>query len=102
MSAYVVCIRSNTTDTSGLEKYAAIARNAPTEKIELVASTKLSPTFQVLEGPETDAVVIMRFPKMSDALEWYNSDAYQKALPHRLAVAEYRTFLLEGPERGEE
>jgi uncharacterized protein (DUF1330 family) len=97
MSAYVVCIRSNTKDPSGLERYAAIARGAPTSKIELVASTKLSPGFQVLEGPETDAVVIMRFPKMSDALEWYNSDAYQKALPHRLEVADYRTFLLEGP-----
>jgi len=97
MAAYVIFVRSNTRDASGLEKYAALARQAPTEKIELVASTKGGGKFQVLEGPDTDAVVILRFPEMSDALEWYNSDAYQKALPHRLASADFRSFLIEGP-----
>lgn len=96
MAAYVVCIRSNTKDVAGLEKYAALARQAPVDKIQVVASSKSS-RFEVLEGPEADAVVILRFPQMSDALEWYRSDAYQQALPHRLAVADYRTMIVEGP-----
>jgi len=95
MTAYVVMIRNETLDPAGLAQYAALARDAPIDKLELVASSKTS-KLQVLEGPEPEAVVIMRFPTMSDALEWYNSDAYQKALPHRLAAGNYRAFLVDG------
>ena len=53
--------------------------------------------FEVLEGGETaEAVVVMRFPTWDDALAWYRSDAYQKALPHRQAAASYRAYLVEG------
>jgi uncharacterized protein (DUF1330 family) len=52
--------------------------------------------YQVLEGAPAEAVVIMEFPSMSDALEWYNSEAYQKALPYRKAAGEYQGFLVEG------
>jgi uncharacterized protein (DUF1330 family) len=96
LGAVALSIASNTKDMSGLERYSALARGAPTDKIQIVASSKSS-RFEVLEGPPTDAVVILRFPEMSDALEWYRSDAYQKALPHRLAVADYRTLIVEGP-----
>jgi uncharacterized protein (DUF1330 family) len=95
MAAYVIVIRSNTHDPAGLDTYSALARKAPIDKLEVVASSKNS-KFQVLEGAAADAVVVLRFPQMSDALEWYNSDAYQKALPHRLAAADYRTVLVEG------
>lgn len=95
MPAYVVFVRSNTKDPEGLERYAELARLAPISKLELAASSKLH-AFEVLEGPPTDAIVILRFPTMADAREWYYSDAYQKALPHRLNAAEFRTFLVEG------
>ncbi|MGO9934734.1 MAG: DUF1330 domain-containing protein [Steroidobacteraceae bacterium] len=94
MTAYVVFIRNKTIDPAGLQKYAAIARNAPIDKLEVLASKTCK--FQMLEGPAAEAVVVMRFPTMSDALEWYNSDAYQEALPHRLASGDFRAFVVEG------
>jgi uncharacterized protein (DUF1330 family) len=84
-----------TTDPSGLEQYSALARLAPAEKLELVATSKLS-KFQVLEGPPAEVVVLMRFPSMGEALEWYDSDAYKKARPFRQAAAQYRAILIEG------
>jgi uncharacterized protein (DUF1330 family) len=95
MAAYVIFIREKVRDRAGLAKYSELASKAPLDKLEVLASSKTS-KFQVLEGPPAEAVVILRFPSMSDALEWYNSDAYQKALPHRLAVGDFRGFLLDG------
>jgi uncharacterized protein (DUF1330 family) len=77
-----------------MEQYAALARLAPISKIEILASKTCK--FEVLEGPPPEAVVIMRFPTMSDALEWYRSDAYQKALPFRQASGDFRAFVVEG------
>jgi|RhiMethySRZTD1v2_1073278.scaffolds.fasta_scaffold4899413_1 uncharacterized protein (DUF1330 family) len=94
MAAYVVIIRNHTKDPAGLQKYAGLAREAPIAKLEIVASK--TNKFQMLEGPPAEAVVILRFPEMQDALDWYNSDAYQKALPHRLAAADTRAFVVEG------
>lgn len=95
MAAFVVFVRSNTTDPSGLDRYASIAKDAPISKLQLVASSKISP-LQVLEGPDPDSVVIMQFPTKQDALEWYESEAYQKARPFRMAVSECQAYLLEG------
>jgi hypothetical protein len=38
----------------------------------------------VLEGAWPGAVVLMRFPSMTDALSWYNSREYQKILHLRV------------------
>ena len=94
MTAYVVIIRHKTKDPAGMAKYGALAQLAPHEGLEILASKTCK--FQVLEGPDAEAVVILSFPKTSDALAWYKSEEYQKALPHRLAAAETRAFLVEG------
>jgi len=41
-------------------------------------------------------VVIVSFPTMEEAKAWYNSPAYQAALPYRLKGAEYRVILAQG------
>ena len=94
MAAYVVFVRSNTRDPRGLEKYASIAREAPIDKLQIVAAK--TNRWQMLEGAPADAVVIMRFPTWDDALEWYNSDAYSRARPYRQAVSDCQAFLIEG------
>ncbi len=94
MAAYVVFIRDRTKDASGMEQYAALARKAPIDKLEILASKTCK--FEVLEGPSAEAVVIMRFPTMDDALAWYRSDEYQKALPYRQASGDFRAFVVEG------
>lgn len=94
MAAFIVIVRNETKDPAGMEKYRSIAKDVPTLKMELLVTRDCK--FQVLEGPDVESVVVMRFPTTEDALEWYESDAYQKALPYRLAAADTRTVLVEG------
>lgn len=94
MTAYIVITRLKTKDPAGMEMYRAHAKDVPTLKMELLVTKTCN--FEVLEGPEVESIVIMRFPSRADALEWYQSDAYQKALPYRLAAADTRTILVEG------
>jgi uncharacterized protein (DUF1330 family) len=39
---------------------------------------------------------MLRFPTMEEAKAWYNSPAYQAALPHRLAAGDFRCLFVEG------
>ena len=96
MAAYIVFVRDKTKDPAGMAKYAALARQSPVGKLEILAAK--TGRQQVLEGSPAEAVVIMRFPTWDDALEWYNSDAYQKARQIRQASADVRAFLLQGVE----
>lgn len=94
-SAYIVLLRIRTEDDEGMKRYADLAANAPTDKIELVASTKLSRS-RILEGGDLEAAVIMKFPSWDDALHWYESPEYSKARRHRLASGTFRAVLIEG------
>lgn len=94
MTAYVVMIRNKTHDPEGMEKYASLARQAPIEKLSLVAAK--TNRFEVLEGPPAEAVAILSFPTMEDALEWYNSEEYRKAREVRAAAGDFRAVLVEG------
>ncbi len=54
---------------------------------------------QALEGaPPVGKVVMLRFESMEAARAWYTSPAYREVLPHRLASAENRAYLVEGLE----
>ncbi|MFT4046657.1 MAG: DUF1330 domain-containing protein [Solimonas sp.] len=95
MTAYVLIVRHTTSDPAGIARYAELARHAPTDKLQVLASKTCE--FQVLEGDkETEAVVVLQFPTMEDALDWYHSDAYQKALPHRLASGAFSMYVVKG------
>ena len=49
-----------------------------------------------LEGTPLDGILVHEFPTVEDALAWYNSPAYQAALPDRQAAADYRVLIVEG------
>ncbi len=51
---------------------------------------------EVLEGPQTEGVVILEFPTMAAAKEWYDSPLYREAREHRFQGADYRAVLVEG------
>lgn len=53
-----------------------------------------------LEGGFDSAVVIIAFPDMAAARDWYQSDAYQAILPLRTENAECTAFLVQGAEDG--
>lgn len=98
MAGYVIIIREKTTDEAGypaaLEKYSEHAVRSPLEKLTALATRNTR--FQVLEGDGAENIALLKFPEYSDALDWYNSDAYQEAIPHRKSVARFRAFVLEG------
>ena len=96
MSAYVVFTREQTTDFEQLAQYAEKAPLAR-EGRELTALAFYG-QLEVLEGDEIEGAVILRFPDIAAARDWYHSPAYQEALKHRLKGASYRVFMIEGIE----
>jgi uncharacterized protein (DUF1330 family) len=90
----VLIIRNKTTDPAGMVRYGELARLAPSDGIQILASKTCR--FQVLEGEPAEAVVLLSFPSREHALAWYQSDEYQKALKHRLASGEFHLYLVEG------
>lgn len=96
MSAYVVMLRERVTDPAELEVYAAAARKAR-------AGHPIDPVvgygpITTLEGQPFDGILINRFPTVEDALAWYHSPAYQDAMVHRQAGADYRVLIVPGVE----
>lgn len=53
-----------------------------------------SPT--VLEGEWHDDLVVIAFPDLQGAQDWYRSPAYQQILPLRLAHAQGNVILVDG------
>ena len=51
---------------------------------------------ETLEGAPIEGAVIVEFPDMAAAKSWYGSPAYQDAVKHRFASADYRVFITEG------
>jgi uncharacterized protein (DUF1330 family) len=44
----------------------------------------------------TPGVVLLHFQTLEDAKSWYYGPVYQDCARHRLAAANYRTFIVEG------
>jgi uncharacterized protein (DUF1330 family) len=93
MPAYLIGIRNRTDDPDKLKTYNELTARMPIDKFEVVA---YNGAFEMLEGPAAEAVLMLRFPTTSDALAWYNSEEYQKALPYRLSAGDYRVLIIEG------
>ena len=94
MPAYVIFIRERVTDPAEMEMYSSKA--GPSLKDRPVKVLAFYGAKETLEGPATDGVVILEFPDMDAARDWYHSPAYQEALQHRLRGAENRVVLADG------
>jgi uncharacterized protein (DUF1330 family) len=70
----------NVTDPEQLKEYGANAAGTLEPTALVAADTSVT----TIEGDERRRVVILRFESKEAAMEWYNSDEYQKALPLRL------------------
>ncbi len=53
-------------------------------------------TVEVKEGPWPGTVVVIEFPGMEEARAWYDSPAYQAALPLRTSHIDGEAILAEG------
>ena len=94
MSAYVVMLRERVTDPDELDVYAAAAR--PARAGHPITTVIAYGAITTLEGTPLDGILVNEFPTVEDALAWYNSPAYQAALPHRQAAADYRVLIVQG------
>jgi uncharacterized protein (DUF1330 family) len=96
MAAYVVLFReSPVRNPAEMEKYREKSAKHDASKYglkPLVVYGKQIP----LEGTPPDAVIVLEFPSIDAAKQWYYSDVYQDAVKHRLAAADYRGVIVEG------
>lgn len=94
MTAYVIFIRDRINDADEMAKYGAKAAAARGDH-KMTPLAFYGPV-ETLEGDTADGVVLIAFPTMEEAKAWYDSPAYQEALPHRLKGADYRVILAQG------
>ena len=93
-AAYVIFIRERTRDDAELKTYSP--RAAASLDGHPVTMLAVYGRQEVLEGPQSEGVVIVRFPSFAEAKTWYDSPAYRAAREHRFKGADYRAILVEG------
>ncbi len=93
MVAYVVFTREKMRNSEEYERYRQTSRlaNAAHHLKPLAVYGKL----ESLEGPAPEGAVILEFPTMEAARNYYHSAAYQEAAKHRFLAADYRAFIVE-------
>lgn len=94
MEAFVVFTREETTDPQELATYSAGV--GPSFEGHDVTFLAAYGAMEHLEGPPVEGAVILRFPSMQAARDWYDSPAYQTIAAHRFAGSRYRGFIVEG------
>lgn len=94
MSVYMIVYLESVTDPAELAEYRRIG--VPTLEASKAKFLVRNGRFEVLEGQAPQGVLMLEFPTMDDAKEWYDSPRYQEALQHRYAGARCRALLVEG------
>jgi uncharacterized protein (DUF1330 family) len=95
MAVYMLFIREGAVrDPSEMDTYRRMNRENPPDP-------KLTPlvvygALEALEGEAPDGIILLQFPTVEDAKAWYNSPAYQAAIPHRKKAADYRALIVQG------
>ena len=94
MVAYIVFTRERMRDSQEYERYREHARAANAD--HALKPLALYGKHEMLEGPAIEGAVILEFPNVEAAKAYYHSPAYQEAVKHRFAAADYRVFIVEG------
>jgi uncharacterized protein (DUF1330 family) len=95
MPVYMLFIREEAVrDQAELNIYSRMNRDSPRDPnmkpLVVYGAT------EAVEGKAPDGMVMLQFPTVEDAKAWYNSPAYQAAIPHRMKGADYRAFIVQG------
>ena len=94
MTAYIVFTRERLRNPDEMQVYSGKAGAS-------LAGHEAQPlayygAHETLEGAPIDGAVIVAFADTAAAKAWYHSPAYQEAVKHRFAGADYRVFITEG------
>lgn len=95
MAAYVILIRDNPPhDLGEMAAYGRkVAETAPPATLKPLV---LYGAMEALEGKLPDGAVVLEFPTVEEARNWYYSPTYQAASAHRKKGADYRAFIVQG------
>jgi uncharacterized protein (DUF1330 family) len=94
MSAYAIFTKVRTIDPAEIRTYnEAVMETTKGHNLKILAAYGRK---EVLEGPESEGILIAEFPSMAEAKAWYDSPAYRKIREHRFKGAEYRAVIVEG------
>ena len=95
MAAYVVFIREGEiTDPEAMAKYRE-GNGGSSPPVAMKVHTVYG-AHEVIEGEDCDGIVILEFPDMQAARDWYHGDDYQSRAKFRRQAAPYRGFIVEG------
>lgn len=93
MPAYAIFIREGeVTDPAAMEAYRASGAGGPPADMKPLI---VYGAMEALEGEAPDGIVVLQFPDMASARDWYNGD-YKERAKLRQQAAPYRGFLVEG------
>ena len=96
MPAYLIVFREGPVrDQAEMDEYQRQTRQMKGADFKLQPLVAYG-ALHALEGAPPDAVIMLQFPTVEDAKAWYQSPAYQAALPHRLKSADFRAVIVEG------
>jgi len=94
MPAYFIAVRKALKDPEAFVTYGPLARPTVDQfngKM-LAARAKM----KTVEGDEVNSATVIEFPSYDEAVAWYESPAYQEAIPHRLRGGDYVSFIIDG------
>ena len=94
MAAYIVFMRGSTFDEKEMETYTKLA--LPTLKGRNATPLAFYGKLEIVEGPMFEGAVVLKFPSVQEAQEWYRSPEYQAAAEHRKSGATFAVFIVEG------
>ena len=94
MSAYMIFTREKTTDQKEMDIYSKAA--GPTMAGHPGKRLAFYGNHEDLEGAPTEGTVILEFPTLEAAKDWYDSPAYREVREHRFKGAKYHVILIEG------
>jgi uncharacterized protein (DUF1330 family) len=93
MPAYAVFIREKTRNSAKLDEYKKLVpasfQKHPAKFLALHGRS------EVLEGAQSEEIIILEFSSYEEAQAWYHSPEYQAACQHRFQGADYRCILTE-------
>lgn len=94
MAAYIVFTRERLRDPAEFGIYGSKA--SATLAGHVAKPLAFYGANETLEGAPIEGAVIVELPDTAAAKAWYHSPAYQEAVRHRFAGADYRVFITEG------
>lgn len=94
MTAYIVFTRERMRNKPDYDTYASQSRaTLEGHTFKRLAAYGKCETF---EGAPVDGAVILEFPTMQAAKDWYNGPEYSRVRVDRFKGADYRVFIVEG------